>query len=265
MRTSRSAGTFLITAALALLAGCGTSEIASRWRSPDAVLTGPGARWPAPAYTDRRMSLSVFNDSEYAYIGLRTNDRGMQELILGQGITWWFDSGGGTKRSFGVRYPPSALPRGTEAGPEERDELSPPGGRRGNRAAPTELELYSGETLHERMSILATGGIEAGFHRQLDTLVYVLRVPLAPGAIHPFGIGAKRGSLIGLGVVTSTGTASPDIPSAGRASEGEPEGGSEGFGARRTRPGGMGEGRSDERFRGDQINLWFKVRLQDRE
>jgi len=263
MRHSLAPGTLCIAASLALLAGCGTSEIAGRWRSPGAPFTGRGARWPAPAYSDRRMTLTVCNDSEYAYVGLRTTDRGTQELILRQGILWWFDGEGGTKRTFGIRYPLPAPPRGT--GADEGDELSPPPGRGVDRAAPTELELYSGETARERMSILATGGIEAGFHREGDTLVYALRVPLAPGSVHPFGIGAKRGALLGLGAVTTTVTGSPEAPPAGLAPEGEPEGGSEGFGARRTRPGGMSGGRSGERFRGDQMNLWFKVRLPEQE
>ncbi len=263
MTTTRLLGTLCVAAALTLLqAGCGTSEIASRWRSSDAPFGGPGARWPAPAYSERRMTLTVCNDSEYAYIGLRTTDRGTQELILRQGILWWFDSEGGTKRTFGVRYPPAPLPRNPGDGSGDRDELAPPPGRGVDRAEPKEIELYSGETSHERMSILATGGIEAGFHRERDTLVYVLRIPLAAGATHPFGIGVKRGALLGLGAVTAEGKGSAEIPAAGRASEEEPEGG---FGGRRTRPGGMSEGRTEERLRGDQMNLWFKVRLPERE
>jgi len=265
MGTSCLRGALLLPAALTILAGCGTSEITSRWRSADAVFTGPGARWPAPVYSDRRMSLTVCNDSEYAYVGLRTTDRGTQELILRQGILWWFDSEGGTKRTFGVRYPPAAPARSAGDGTGDRDDIPPPPGRGGDRAAPLDLELYSGETAHERMSILATGGIEAGFHRERDTLVYALRIPLAPGAIHPFGIGARRGTLVGLGAVTIEGTSAPEVPPAGRASEGEPEGGSGGFGTRRTRPGEMGGGRPEERFRGDQLNLWFKVRFPERE
>jgi len=49
-----------------------------------------------------------------------------------------------------------------------------------NAKSPTELELFTGENEHRRMSILATGGIEAGFHRERDTLVYELRVPSMP-------------------------------------------------------------------------------------
>ncbi len=252
----------LLAAALMLLAGCGTTEIASRWGSGD-----PGfyARVVTSTFDDKRLSGTIFNDSEYVYIGLRTNDRELQRLVLHEGITWWFDREGGGKRSFGVHYPVVAPGLRQQEGTEERDVAPPslerPMDREEIMNAPAELELFTGENEHQRMSILATGGIEARFHRERDTLVYELRVPLAAGAMHPFGIGANRGAVIGLGVVTSSLRGATDLPVDRQEKEGEPEGG---LGGRRIGGGGgrpRGGSRPEAGPRTDQLNLWMRVRL----
>jgi hypothetical protein len=127
--------------------------------------------------------------------------------------------------------------------------------------SPAELELFTGENEHLRMSIIATGGIEAGFRRERDTLVYELRVPLSASATHPFGIGAGRGAVIGLGVVTSTLRGATELPIDRHETDGEPE---RGFGGRRSGGGGgRGRGGSSPEAgpRTEQLNLWMKVRL----
>jgi hypothetical protein len=251
-----------LAAAVTLLAGCGTTEIASNWRSSDPGFYGPDARRAATTFDDRRISGTVFNDSEYVYIGLRTNNRELQRLVVHEGITWWFDREGGGKRSFGIHYPVAAPGQRPREGTEERDVAPPslerPMDREELMKSPAELELFMGENEHQRMSILATGGIEAKFHMQRDTLVYELRVPLAPGATHPFGIGVSRGGAIGLGAVTSSLRGAADLPFDRQEKEGEPEGGLGGRrGGGRARPGSRPEGGP----RTEQLNLWMRVRL----
>ena len=255
----------LSAAAIMLLAGCGTTEITSHWRSSDSDFYGPDAGWATSTFDDRRLSGTVFNDSEYVYVGLRTNNRELQRLVLHEGITWWFDRDGGGKKSFGVHYPVAAPGQRPQEGAEER-EVAPPSLERPMdqeevMKAPAELELFTGENEHQRMSILATGGIEAKFHRQRDTLVYELRVPLAPGAKHPFGISARPGALIGLGAVTSDIRGAADLPIDRPEGKGEPEGG---FGGRRGGGGGgraRGVSRPEGGPRTDQLNLWMRVHL----
>jgi len=123
----------LLAAALMLLAGCGTTEIASRWGSGD-----PGfyARVVTSTFDDKRLSGTIFNDSEYVFIGLRTNDRELQRLVLHEGLTWWFDREGGGKRSFGVRYPVAA--------PGARSPGSPAPSTTGSARSP---ELPAGDRL----------------------------------------------------------------------------------------------------------------------
>ena len=80
------------------------------------------------------------------FIGLRTNDRELQRLVLHEGLTWWFDREGGGKRSFGVRYPVAAPGARSQEGAEERDAALPslerPVDREEIMNAPAELELF---------------------------------------------------------------------------------------------------------------------------
>ena len=253
----------ILAAATMLVAGCGTTEIASHWRSDELVFLAPGSRWPASASTfdDRRMTGTVCNDSEYIYIGLRTTNLDMQKLLQREGITWWFDGDGGSKKKFGIHYPVTLPRQSPQPGKDEWDAAPAFAEHGSNAKSPTELELFTGENEHRRMSILATGGIEAGFHRERDTLVYELRVPLNAGAAHPFGIGASGGAVIGLGAVTSDIRGSADLPIDRPEGEGEPEGG---FGGRRGGGGGgrpRGGSRPEGGLRTDQLNLWMRVHL----
>ncbi len=245
-----------IALAAALLAGCGTAEIASRWKTGEFIFLGPGSRWPASAsvFDDRRMTGTVCNDSEYLYIGLRTASRDVQRLITREGITWWFDSEGGAKRTFGIRYP---VPAGRRPADEGEGDI-PTAEREIPSKPPAELDLFTGEKEHQRMSLLATGGIEAGFHRERDTLVYEMKIPLAAGAVHPFGIGTRTGGVIGLGAVTSNDRETLDLPVERPEGEGESEGG---FGGRRSGGGGRGRSRTPDNPRMEQLNIWAKVHL----
>ena len=265
MAAKKTCAHLLFTAALTLLAGCGTTEIASRWRSGTPDFSGPGAGGAASSSTfeDKRMSGTVFNDSEYIYIGLRTNNPDLQRLVSREGITWWFDREGGGKKTFGIHYPVAGPRQRPPEGVEERDGALPlmdqPMDKEEPVKAPLELEVFTGEKEHQRMSILATGGIEARIRRRMDTLVYELRVPLAAGASHPFGIGAGRGAVIGLGAVTSALSGTGNLPVDRQENEGEG-----GFGGRRS-GGGSGRARPvsrpDAGNRAEQLNLWMKVRL----
>ena len=259
MSPAKIHGARLFAAAAAVLAGCGTTEVASHWRESGAVLSGSGSGWPSSAtvFEDRRMSAAVFNDSEYVYVGLRTTNVDVQRLLLRRGITVWFDNQGGAKKSFGIHYPL------TPQAPRFRDEgedIPPQMEREDLTKVPRELELFTSENVHQRMSILAAGGIEPRIHRQRDTLVYELRVPLTPDATHPFGIGAHRGAVIGLGAVTPDISVAPDISVDRPEGEGEPEGG---FGGRRSGGGrGAGGARPDAAvYRAGEVSIWMKVRL----
>jgi len=241
----RSRRPWLCLAAAAIIAGCGTTEITSRWHTGDAGPSQGGAGGgPASTFDDRRLNGTVSNDAEYFSLRLRIVNPDVQRIVMHDGITWWFDSEGGAKRSFGIRYPLSA-PRPAGGG-----EAQDAGGLLLN--SPGEIELFAGEKEHQRMSILATGGIEAAVRWQGDTLVYDLRVPLTASAVHPFGIGAGRGSFIGVGAVTTATQAGAEPPIGRQDNDGEG-----GFGGGRTGGGSRPSGGP----RTQPLNLWIKVRL----
>jgi hypothetical protein len=209
-------------------------------------------------FEDRRISGTVLNDSEYIYIRIQTTSVEMQRLLLRGGITWWFDSKGGGKKSFGIHYP---LPPPTARPEDEGDGIPPQAERLGALRVPAELELFTGEKDHQRMSILAAGGIGAKTYRQSDTLVCELTVPLSSDAAHPIGIGVSPGAVMGLGAVTTKPGEMLDLPIERAGGEGEPEAG---YGGRRSGgAGGRAQARSrpDAGLRTEQLNLWMKVRL----
>src|SRR3974390_2731971 len=102
-----------VAAALLLASGWGTTETRSPWRG------GAPAGGPA-AFDDGRIRGAVSNDSEYVSITLRTTNQELERLVFREGLTWWFDREGGTKKSFGVRSP---LPEAGENAPGRGEEV----------------------------------------------------------------------------------------------------------------------------------------------
>src|SRR5262252_5882835 len=50
-------------------------------------------------------SIQVVNDGEFLYLRLTASEAGARRQIMRQGLTVWFDPGGGTKKKLGIRFP----------------------------------------------------------------------------------------------------------------------------------------------------------------
>jgi hypothetical protein len=248
------------------IAGCGTMELASRWRTGDLAVDAKHTEWFASgvATKDKRASAVLFNDSSYLYAGIRTTDRDLQRLILREGLTWWFDREGGSSKKFGIRYPVGA---GQFMGPPpEGPGMAEPGLGPDPDALPmesNELEIYAmGDEQAQRMSKVAAGGIDAWLSRSRDTLFCVMKVPLADKGIHPFAIEIAPGAILGIGVETVMNRPrEPDrsgMPEMGAGPEGGP-GGRHGGGG--SGMGGPPGGRPLTGARTDPLSLWGKVQL----
>src|SRR5262249_56997146 len=76
-------------------------------RRGDVTIDGKFEDWPGTLEpcADKPVSLQFQNDGEYLYMRFATSDPGTRMQILRQGMTVWFDPGGGTKKHFGIRYP----------------------------------------------------------------------------------------------------------------------------------------------------------------
>src|SRR5262249_302345 len=63
--------------------------------------------WPGnlEPFADKPLAVQFQNDSDYLYLRFSATDPATRQQIIRQGLTVWFDPGGGTKKHFGIRYP----------------------------------------------------------------------------------------------------------------------------------------------------------------
>jgi len=248
--------------ALTIFMGCGTTAIMSRWKGLEVVIARNDEAWltAAAPVNDKRVSVAMYNDSAYFYIGLVTADRELQRIITRTGITWWFDREGGATKTFGVHYPVHGGPAPPPEGEPGEREAPPDAGLSDDRSTDWgELDIYaSGEDRPVRMTIAASAGIEARYHVAKGTLSYVLKVPLRETASHPFAPNVAPGTTIGMGAETTVRRPVP--PSAGegrRPGGGGVPGGMRGGGGRAGTP----QGRPGTESRPDPLQVWMKVEL----
>jgi hypothetical protein len=298
MRTARFVGHLAIAAAAAAAAiapaGCMQQKLESKWLDRTITIDGKAPEWAGQeAYFDEGHGLKVgfFNDARYLYVYLSTWHRRTEMQALAAGLTVWIDASGGTKRTFGVKYPiGGAMPRETgELAPSGEEELAASeGGERfprpgaagsGSGALERLLESARGE-----IDIVGAGGetvltiaasdsgasdVEAMVDIANRTLVYELKIPLASAGAAPYAVKARPGSTIGIGIETGSmemrrmrrnGEAPMDrgeFPrSPGGGTEGYPGGGMGGFGGGMGHRGGPSGGPETE-----GLKLWVKVAL----
>jgi hypothetical protein len=237
------------------------------------VVDGNNAEWRDTLtylLEDKQTSVGFLNDDRYLYLCLISANRDLQRQAMRQGLTLWFDREGNDGKKFGMRYPvrPGRPPgrSGDEEGREEgtRDENDRSTDLQNDHtpAGANEVEIFGpGEGEHRRMTMAESGGIEARLRMMNDLLVYEMRMPLTENGSHPYTIGTKPGSLLGVGIeAIRAQERSPDQASEG----GEGRGG--GFGGRgggRGGRGGRGGGveRSGSSGQPEPFKFWAKVRL----
>jgi hypothetical protein len=260
----------IVPVVLILLAGCGSLKLSSHWRDVNTVIDGKSTGWfsvRTPIDGDRT-SVAIVNDDENLYIGLVTISPALQRTVTREGLVVWFDNEGGDTKKFGIRYPlPSGKPTrgpGEEGGDELPLGMLPR--RDDSGLASNELEiLQGGEDRGRRMTKMEAGGIELRYHFLLDTLFYELKIPLSESGVHPFAVGAKPGTVLGVGIETAAWRASDSPRQEGGA---RPDRGS---GGRRGGVGGGGRGREggamnrgDGGSRPEPLKVWSTVRLAEK-
>jgi hypothetical protein len=151
------------------------------------------------------VSIQFLNDGEFLYVRLTASDAAARMQIMRLGMTVWFDSGGGTKKKFGIRYP--VVERGEGRG--GRDGGGGFGGGRGRRdeddaPAPGDRVDILGPGKDDARSLTRDhmSGVDVAIRNEQGTLQYELKVPLARGADHPYAIDAQPGKSIGVGLET---------------------------------------------------------------
>lgn len=185
------------------------------------------------------LSIQALNDDTFVYIRLSASDPAVRSQITRRGLTIWFDPKGGTKRTFGIRYPVIEDP-GSEGRGYGRGRRTQPD-EDGDQEQPPDRVDIVGPGKDDEVSLTREHlqGIDVAFTTVQGVLQYELKVPLARSADMPYAIGAAPGATIGIGLETPK----PQMRSFG----GEPGGGfgGGGFGGRGGfgHGGGMGRGR----------------------
>lgn len=158
---------------------------------------------------DAPVAIQFLNDGQFLYVRLTASDAATRMQIVRQGMTLWFDPGGGTKKKFGIKYP--VVERG--AADEGRGGRGGFGGGRGRRGdgpppededAPLDRVDVMGPGKNDARSLRRDhlSGLDVTIHPQQGTLQYELKVPLARTADHPYAIDTAPGKTIGVGLET---------------------------------------------------------------
>lgn len=172
--------------------------------------------WPGnlEPFADKPLSIQFQNDGEYLYMRLAASDNGTRMQILRQGLTVWFDPGGGTKKHFGIRYPVVDKAQYPDSGQGGRGGGGYGGHRGGSQpgqeGTPESAPAEPSRT--ERVDILGPGkddaremtrdhlpGIDVALRTEQGILQYELKVPLAKTEDHPMAIEAQPGKPVGFG------------------------------------------------------------------
>jgi len=185
-------------------------------------------------------SIQVVNDGEFLYLRLTASEAGARRQIMRQGLTVWFDPGGGTKKKLGIRFPVVEYGESGGGGSEGY-------GRRGGADHSTETSSPA-----DRVDILGPGkddarsltrehlsGVDVAVRSEEGILQYELKVPLAKTADHPYAVEAEPGKTIGIGFETGKAQQSSDGRGGGGGGYGGGGGGGYGGGMGGHR-GGMG-------------------------
>lgn len=239
----------------AVLADTKPPALTAAWRTTPVAVDGRADDWAnLTPVESAQLAVAVANDDRTLSVAVTSSDQARRRQLTAAGLLVWFDTGGGKKRQFGVRFP-GLLGGGRPAPDREPPDRRPADSNAASREAPRELRLppltwfeLAGPREEDRRrlerSAVTSMAVAREFHEGL--LVFELSLPLARDAAG-YGLGADPGRVVGLGLET------PEVerpegpaPSADRGGRGMGGGGG-GFGGA---GGGMGMGRGGMGGRG---------------
>lgn len=258
---------YLITLLITFIVGCNTINITSYWHDNEVTIDGNGTDWQGKTWIIKdfqNISFGFMNDEDYLYLSITTSDRWLQRQIAMDGLTVWFDREGGTDKKFGIHYP---LPTMRDMSMERRTRQDMENGLdipiNFHEQFSDELEIYGpGKDEHHRSNLLEMDGIDVAIKYFQGLLVYEMKVPITDKGSQPYVIGAKAGSVIGVGVET-TRKSMQDGRGEKRMSNGKPGGGmGSGMGGGAGKRGGRMQSNNSEMK--EPLKLWSEVALATR-
>src|SRR5258708_27301290 len=176
------------------------------------------------------IAIQFLNDGEFLYVRLTASDAATRMQIVRQGMTIWFDPGGGSRKKLGIKYPvvEGGGPGWLGGGPRRRG-----GGVADEEIAPADRGDILGPGKNDARSLTRDHlpGIDVPIRAEQGLLQHELKGPLARTADRPYAIEAAPGATIGVGLETAQGQ--QRAPGEGR---GGGFGGGAGFVGRRPGP-----------------------------
>ena len=218
--TLRVGVSFMLLAVSATLVASDKPRFESSPRLEAVTIDGRFDDWPGnlEPFADKPLSVQFQNDGEFLYMRLAASDPATRMQILRQGLTVWFDPGGGTKKHLGIRYPvvdhaqyPDSQGRSGGGGyggyggrNRGGDRDNPNAGNSGKEPSPTERVdiLGPGKDDAREMTRDHLPGIDVALRTEQGILQYELKVPLNKTTDHPMAIEAQTGKPVGFGFDT---------------------------------------------------------------
>ena len=258
----------------------------SQWASTPIVVDGSPTDWTGPLapFNDEPLSMAAVNDGDSLFLVLTASDPAVRRQILRQGLIVWFDAGDKDKKKFGLKFPIGAGVSEEEfhgrrqGGGSGTSDHSGQDGQSRQLSPPPPLEPANrlevlGASKDDARSYTAdqAPGIAVKVGQAEGLLAYELKVPLAPTEAHPYGVGAKPGQTISVGLEMPK----LEMPE-GRGREGGRGGGMGGGGGggrgggfggggggmgRRGGGGGGGGGGMDRPEQAKPLSGWVELRL----
>lgn len=251
-----------------IIAGCGTTELASRWNEKSIRVDADLSDWADSTVfvEEKNIRVGITNDDDFLYVALFATDTELARGIFVRGLTLWFDPNGGERKTLGLRYPMGMMERGMDVLPRGRrndPDFDQDSSGRFSMPMVREFEFLGPEERdRQRVGTLDGKGVEVELRSSREGFMYEAKIPLRYSLEHPYALETRAGETIGFGVELGSGFqgrpggAGMGVPGSdgGRGRPGGGRGGVRGGG--RMPPGGPAGG-----GRVEPIDFWFSVQL----
>ena len=187
------------------LVSCENYQIESRWRDREIVVDGKSADWlDALTYVEEfDVSVGVANDTDFLYVCAVVGNPLVRMRVMQQGLTIWFDTKDGRKKSMGIRFP--LRPQGRRERPAEfGEEADMETLQRAFLVSSNELEILGpGRMDIRRIKKAEATGIDVAMNVSSGLLIYELKVALRKSPDQLFAINVRPGNSFGIGIETN--------------------------------------------------------------
>ncbi len=165
------------------------------------VVDGVAEEWQGALsfIEDEELFVGFINDHTYLYVCLKSGDERSPARLMRQGLTVWFDPGGGNKKVLGIKYP-----IGGPSGGRDRQGMMPESDESQERMPsrlPAELEILRSDTEFPETMTLEQArkeGLEVKASVTTGSFMYELKIPLAISEGRTVAVGAQPNVVVGI-------------------------------------------------------------------